>query len=207
MILRSSSLALAALTFLGLASTTLAQTPESLVPSAVEPGAYVIEPSHTRVLFSVSHFGFNTYYGDFTGASGSLTLNPKAVSASKLDVSIPTASVFTTNEKLDGELKGEAWFDAAKFPTITFHSTKVTQTGPRTADVAGELTLHGVTRPVVLKASFHGAGVNPLDKAYTTGFEVSGKIKRSEFGVSTYVPLVGDEVDLIISAAFEKAKS
>ncbi len=205
MTLRSSSLALAAFAALGLATPTLAQT-SSAATAAVQSGAYAIEPSHTRILFSVSHFGFTTYYGEFTGASGSLTLNPKTPSASKLEVSVPTASVSTTNAKLDGELKGEAWFDAAKYPTISFHSTKVTSTGPRTADVAGELTLHGVTRPLVLKAHFHGAGINPLDKAYTTGFEVSGKIKRSDFGVKTYVPMVGDEVDLIISAAFEKAK-
>ena len=207
MISRSSYLALAAVAVLSLASPVLAQTPANPAPSAVEPGAYVIEPGHTRVLFSVSHMGFTTWYGDFTGASGALILDPRAPSASKIEVSLPTASVSTTNEKLDGELKSDAWLDAAQYPTITFRSTRVALTGPRTADVTGLLTLHGVTRPVVLKARFNAAGVNPLDKAYTAGFEVSGTIKRSDFGVKTYVPLIGDDVDLTISAAFEKAKS
>ena len=95
------------------------------------------------------------------------------------------------------------WLDAAKFPTATFKSDKITAT-KGTAHVAGTLTLHGVTKPVVFTVTFNGAGVNPLDKAYTVGFEVRGRIKRSAFGVTKYVPLVGDDVDLIISAAFEQ---
>ena len=79
-------------------------------------------------------------------------------------------------------------------------------TGARTADITGALTLHGVTQPLVLHARFNGAGVNPLDHAYTSGFEATGVIRRSEFGVAKYVPLVGDEVTLTISAAFEKAQ-
>jgi polyisoprenoid-binding protein YceI len=173
-------------------------------PSSVQPGAYKVEPVHTRMLFAVNHMGFTTWYGDFTGAKGALQLDPAAPARSQLEVSVPTASVSTTNAKLDGELKSADWFDAARYPTITFKSRTVTPTGPDSADIAGDLTLHGVTRPVTLHARYNGAGVNPLSKAYTVGFEVSGKIKRSEFGVSKYVPLVGDDVDLIISAAFEK---
>jgi polyisoprenoid-binding protein YceI len=170
-------------------------------PSQVPAGAYAVEPGHTRVLFAVSHMGFSTWYGDFTGASGALTLDP---AADQLDVSVPTASISTTNAKLDGELRSPAWLDAAQYPTMTFHSTRVTLTGPGEADVFGDLTLHGVTRPVMLHARFKGAGVNPLDKAYTIGFDVTGHIKRSAFGVAAYVPLIGDDVELIISAPFER---
>ena len=88
---------------------------------------------------------------------------------------------------------------------MRFRATKITRTGPSTATVAGELTLHGVTRPVVFKAKFVGAGVNPLDKSYTAGFAASGVIKRSEFGVTTYVPMISDDVELTINAAFHKA--
>jgi polyisoprenoid-binding protein YceI len=77
-------------------------------------------------------------------------------------------------------------------------------TGPGKADVVGDLTLHGTTKPVVLHAVFHGAGVNPLNKRYTVGFDASAKIKRTEFGVSTLAPLISDDVDIIISAAFER---
>ena len=141
----SVRLPLAALAVAFLAgSAAQAQGPAKPDPSAVRPGLYTIEPTHTRVLFSVSHMGFTTYYGRFAN-------------------------------------------------------------GPREADITGELTLHGVTRPVTLHAHFNGAGVNPLSHGYTTGFEVTGTIQRSAFGVTKYVPLVGDTVTLMISAAFEKA--
>ncbi len=117
------------------------------------------------------------------------------------------ASISTTNTALDTELKGADWFDVAKFPTAAFVSHFVALTGPGTADVTGDLTFHGVTRPLVLHVKFNGAGVNPLNKAYTAGFEAHGVIHRSEFGVSKYAPLVGEDVELILSGAFEKAAS
>jgi polyisoprenoid-binding protein YceI len=187
-----------------IATPVLADTGVVTNPAKVEAGAYQVEPNHTRVLFSVNHMGFSTYYGEFTKASGTLTLDPAKPDQSKLDVSIDSASVSTPSEKLTGELKSDAWLDSGKFPAITFKSTKVTKTGAETAKVTGDLTLHGVTKPVTLSVKFNGAGPNPLSKKYTTGFEVSGEIKRSDFGVKTYVPLIGDAVTLIISGAFEK---
>lgn len=192
---------------LAVSGAAWAQPAVTTNPQAVQSGAYRLEPIHTRVLFSVSHMGFTTWYGDFNRASGTLQLDPAHPAASQVDVSVPVASVATTNATLDGELKGADWFDAARYPAMTFVSRKVTPTGPDRADVQGDLTLHGVTKPVTLQARFNGAGVNPLDKAYTVGFEISGAIRRSDFGVSKYVPLVGDEVQLIISAAFEKQPS
>jgi polyisoprenoid-binding protein YceI len=173
-------------------------------PSKVEPGTYLVEPSHTRVMFALDHMGFTTYYGEFVDASGTLTLDPKNVSATRLDVKVPTATVSTTSGKLDAELKSADWLNAAKDPDIRFKSTKVVPNGPSSATVSGELTLHGVTRPVVLEAKLHGQGVNPMSKKVTVGFDVRGTIKRSEFGVKNYVPLIGDEVEITISAAFEK---
>ena len=114
-------------------------------PAPVQSGTYKVEASHTRVLFAVSHMGFSTWYGDFTGASGSLKLDGANPANSSIEISVPTASVSTTNTVLDGELKAADWFDAAKFPTITFKSRQVTVTAPGEADVAGDLTLHGVT--------------------------------------------------------------
>ncbi|WP_255326524.1 YceI family protein [Sphingobium sp. EM0848] len=183
---------------------TAAPTVAQAQPAAVQAGAYGVEAAHTRILFSVSHMGFSTWYGEFTGASGTLDLDPAKLAQSKVDITVPAASLSTSNATLDGELKGDKWFNVAQFDTIRFHSTRITKTGENTADVTGDLTLHGVTKPVVLKAKFNAAGANPLTKAYTVGFEVAGDVKRSDFGVSTYVPLIGDNVHLIISAAFEK---
>jgi len=173
-------------------------------PASVQAGAYALETHHARVVFSIDHMGFSTWYGDLPGATGSLVLDPKTPSASRLEVTIPTAGVSTTNPVLDGELKSPDWFDAAKYPSITFRSTAVTQTGKTTAKVTGDLTFHGVTKPVTLDVTFHGAGSNPMSKAYTVGFDAKGSLKRSDFGVTKYVPLIGDTVDLTISAPFEK---
>lgn len=192
-----------------LAGTAEAQAPAvpNKNPAAVEAGTYQVEPAHTRVLFKVSHMGFSYWYGDFAGASGTLSLDPKHPAAAKLDVSLPVASVSSVNSKLDDELRGADWLDTAQFPTATFVSRKVTPSGTGRADVFGDLTLHGVTKPVTLHVTFNGSGVNPMDKAYTVGFEAHGTIQRSVFGVAKYVPLVGDEVELIISGAFERAPS
>lgn len=117
---------------------------------------------------------------------------------------VPTDSVNTPVDKLTDELKGAEWLDAKAFPQIRFKASRVTVTGPSEAKVTGELTLHGVTKPVTLIAKLHGAGVNPLNKKVTVGFDLTGSIRRSDFGVKTYLPLIGDEVDIEISAAFEK---
>jgi polyisoprenoid-binding protein YceI len=188
---------------LGLFATTSAIAADSN-PANITPGIYTVEPAHTRVQFSVSHMGFTNWFGDFTGVSGSLKLDPKNIAVSVVDISIPVASISNTNAKIDAELKGSAWFDADTFPTIRFVSTKVVKTGTNKAAITGNLTFHGVTRPVILTTSFNGAGVNPLDKHYTVGFEATATINRSDFGVKTYIPLLSDETKLHISAAFEK---
>jgi polyisoprenoid-binding protein YceI len=194
----------AVLALLSIGPSALAQGAPN--PAGVQPGEYKVEPYHTQVQFSVRHFGFTNFSGFFSGASGSLRLDPTNPVASKLEVAIPVSTAQTTVPKLDEELKGAQWFDAAQFPKATFISTSVTKTGPDTADIHGDLTLHGVTRPIELKARFVGAGVNPLDHAYTVGFEATGVVKRSEFGVKTYVPMVGDDVHLTIAGAFEKVQ-
>jgi polyisoprenoid-binding protein YceI len=198
-------LALALGASLALAAAGLSPAHAQGAPPAVQSGAYTLEPTHAEVLFGVGHFGFSTYYGQFPGASGSLTLDAANPAASQLDVSIPVAGVWTASDKLTGELKSADWLDATAFPTMTFHSTKVTPTGPTTADVAGDLTIHGVTRPVVFQATFTRGAVFPMIQKYMIGFNVTGHIKRSDFGVSKYVQFgLADDVDLIISAPFVK---
>lgn len=173
-------------------------------PPTVKAGTYQVEPSHTQVGFSVLHFGFTYYSGVFSRVSGTLKLDPAHPSASRLDVTIPISSVQTTSARLDQELKGPQWFDAAKYPKATFVSTAVTPTGPDTARVEGMLTIRGVTEPETLSVTFIGAGVNPLDKFYTVGFEAVGTIERGSFGVTPYIPEVSDAVRLQIAGAFER---
>ncbi|WBO60144.1 YceI family protein [Acidocella sp. MX-AZ03] len=168
----------------------------------MKAGTYSVEPTHTRILFAVDHMGFTTWYGDFTNAAGTLTLDPKKLSASSFDITVPTDSVTTTNTTLDGELKSPEWFDAAKYPTIEFKSEKIVRTGKDTALVTGEFTFHGVTKPLTLRAKFNAGGINPLSKQYTIGFNLSGSLKRSDFNQKTYLPLIGDNVAITISAAF-----
>ena len=196
----TKTLALAAASSLLLSASAFAQAVTD--PSTVKAGNYTLESSHARVVFALDHMGFSTWYGDFSGTKGSLTLDPAKVSASKLEITIPAASVTTTNAIVDKELK--AWFEVDKFPNITFKSTAVVSTGKDSAKVTGDLTFHGVTKPITLDVKFHGAGANPMSKAYTVGFDATASLKRSDYGVSKYVPVVGDKVDLYISAPFEK---
>ena len=202
---------LMSLALLASATATIAAAqptaPANSNPAAVTAGRYVVEPNHTRLQFSLSHMGFTHWYGDLTGASGSLVLDPKNPTAAKVEVTLPVASVSTTNAKLDEELRSPQWLDANAYPTIRFVSTRVVRTGERSATVTGDLTFHGVTRPVTLKAVFNGAGTDPIAKAYTVGFDAATTIHRSDFGVKTYVPLIGDAVDIRISAAFVPASN
>jgi polyisoprenoid-binding protein YceI len=174
---------------------------------AVQSGSYALETHHAEVVFSVSHLGFSTYYGQFPGATGNLTLDGANPAASQLDVTVPVSDLWTASSVLTGELKAADWLNAAAFPNMTFRSTKITMTGATTADVTGDLTLHGVTHTEVLKARFTRDGTNPMTKNYTIGFEVSGKIKRADFGVTKDVPFISDEVTLTISAPFERKAS
>jgi len=193
------------------ASSAIAQPPKAPPfvaekdPTKILGGAYVVEPEHTRVMFAVSHKGFTTYYGQFSKASGTLNLDTKNPAASTFDITVPVATVSTTNSVLDGELREKPWMDATTYPTITFKSVSVKPTGPNTADVTGAFTFHGVTKPLTLKVKFNGAGMDPQEKKYTAGFDVSGQLKRSEYGMPVAVPLIGDDITLIISGAFVKA--
>jgi polyisoprenoid-binding protein YceI len=185
------------------ASGVFAAAPTAPTLATVKAGTYKVESYHTQVGFSLSHFGFTNYSGLFSGATGSLRLDPANPAASKLEVTIPVQSLQTTVSVLTDELKGEKWFDSAKFPQATFTSTHIAVGANGEATIEGNLTLHGVTKPVVLHAHLMGAGVNPIDKAYTVGFEATGTLKRTDFGVSLYAPALGDEVQLSIAGAFE----
>ena len=183
--------------------TVPTEAPGKLDPKRVVKGTYTFDPDHTQIVFTVNRLGFTEFNGMFANPTGTVTLDPKAPATSKVDVTIPITKVRTTSPELDTALQAADFFDAAKFPTATFVSTKVDVTGTN-ATITGNLTLHGVTRPVVLKARFIGAG-NEFwgDKKLAFGFAATTTIRRSEFGLTNSIPLVSDRVDLTINAGFE----
>lgn len=170
--------------------------------SRVTAGTYTVDTGHTQVVFTLNHLGFTEYSGQFTQPTGTMTLDPAHPADTKIDISFPIDKVSTTVPALDEHLKKPDFFDAAQFPQGHFVSTKVSVRG-NTATISGDLTLKGVTKPVVLATRFIGAGANPLNKRKTIGFAATTTIKRSDFGVSYGLPMVSDEVRLTINASFE----
>ena len=160
---------------------------------------YKLEPTHTSVTFQYTHFGFSHPTGKFMNAVGSVTLDEAAPANSSVEVSFAIDGVNTGVAALDEHLKSADFFDAAKFPTATFKSTKVEPTSATTAKVTGDLTIHGVTKPVTLDVTLNQKGPNMMKKL-TAGFTAKGTINRSDFGISTYVPAVSDQIDLYIEA-------
>jgi polyisoprenoid-binding protein YceI len=167
-------------------------------------GTYAVDPGHTQVLFAYDHMGFTKNIGLIASPSaGTLTLDPKAPQKASVMVTFPVANIRTGITDLDQHLMKPDFFDAGKFPTATFKSTSI-KVEDGEAEVTGDLTIHGVTREVTLDAEFVGAGMNSMMKKETVGFSAEGVIKRSDFGMGMGVPVVGDTVELKISAAFEK---
>ncbi|MBT2185711.1 YceI family protein [Sphingobium nicotianae] len=207
--------ALPALLVTGLAGALIAQpgggAPGKPDPSVVTAGSYTVDPGHTLVKWQVDHLGFTPYFGLFGSVTGSLTLDPKNLSAAKVDVTIPVSKVTTASSGLTAHLlkpaaegKPADFFGAAP-ADAKFVSTKVTANGT-SATIDGNLTLNGVTKPVTLQAKFYGAGKMPamMGGKEGLGFTATGSIKRSDFGVGYGIPMVSDQVDLEIVAGFNK---
>ncbi len=172
-------------------------------PKAAKPGRYKVDPFHTQALFTVGHLGWTDYTGMFTNGAGSLVLDTKAPANSKVDVSFPIDKIRTTVGELDTNLIGATYFNAAQFPTARFVSTRIVQTGGSTATMTGDLTIKGVTKPVTFKVRFIGAGPEFWgDKKEAIGFAATATIKRSDFAMGMDVPLVSDNVALVINAGF-----
>ena len=187
-----------------------AQLPGQADASRVVAGTYTVDGGHTLVQWSVDHFGFNPYYGLFGDVEGTLQLDPANLAATRLNVTVPVTSLSVVSSGLrehmlrDGKDSGKPDFFGASPAPARFVSTQVRRTNDRQAQIAGNLTLNGVTKPVTIAAEFTGAGDNPMNKKPTVGFTGTTTIKRSEFGMNYAVPMVGDEVKLNITAAFER---
>ncbi len=181
--------------------------------SRVTAGSYTADPYHTMVGWRVDHMGITPYFGQFGEVTGTLQLDPKNVAATKVDITIPVGKVTTASAGLTAHLlrpaqkPGEAPDFFGPSPAdARFVSTAVVPGKRGKARLTGNLTLNGITRPVTLDVSFHGAGKMPpmMGGSEQVGFTATGMIKRSEFNVLMGIPMVSDEVQLDIVAAFVK---
>ena len=169
-----------------------------------EAADYTIDPTHSHVLFTIDHLGFARMVGLFSEFSGNISFDANNVPASKVNVSIKTESLQTQFAPRDKDLKGADWFNSTEFPEITYVGTEFVKKDDHTGTVTGKLTLHGVTKPVTLNVVVNKIGQNPLDKIDSAGFSARGTLKRSDFGMKTYLGAIGDDVDLIIEIEAKK---
>jgi polyisoprenoid-binding protein YceI len=168
---------------------------------------FAIDPVHTRVAFQVSHAGFSWPVGTFSQASGVLDFDPADWSKAHVEVRVPIATLQLGDQKWQDKILDPTWFDAKKFPEAHFVSTKVAATGKDEADVTGELTIHGVTKEVVLHAKLNALARHPMPPfRQTAGFSATGTISRKDFGMEHWSKVVGDEVRLILEVEATRDK-
>lgn len=161
---------------------------------------YTLDPNHTNITWQANHFGFSNPDGKFASATGTLVLDRENPVNSKVEVTIATNGLVTGLPTFDEHIKSDKFLNVAQFPTATFVSDKVELTGKDTARVTGNLTLLGVTKPVVLEVKLNQIGINPINSKQTAGFSATTTIKRSDWGMTTYVPNISDEVKISIEA-------
>lgn len=165
-------------------------------------GQYRMDPQHTAVLFKIQHLGLSTYVGRFNRSRASLDFDPTQMAHARLDAVVDMASIDVNNPDLAESLRSGSWLGTTQFPEAHFTTLSVRPLTDNTFAFTGNLNWHGIIRPVTLTATFHGGTTNLLSGHYTLGFSATGVIKRSEFGVDSYIPLVGDDVQLEIFAEF-----
>ncbi|WP_216935643.1 YceI family protein [Acinetobacter sp. BY484] len=167
--------------------------------SVAKPVAYTIDPTHTATVFNWDHFGFSTPSGNFSNIQGTINVDEQKPANSSVNVTIPLSSINTNVKALDEHLMAADWFDAAKYPNITFKSTKVETQDKKKFKITGDLTIKGITKPVVLDAVLNKQGAHPMTKAETVGFNATTSFNRSAFGIANYVPNVDDKITVQIT--------
>ena len=177
-------------------------------PLNVPAGEYGLDKTHGSLTFTISHLGLSNYTARFASFDATITLDPKAPTNSAVTVTIDPKSVrtdFPFPEKEDfDKVIAEKFLHAGQHPTITFQSTDLKATGPKTGKLSGNLTLMGVTKPVTFDVVLNGAMVHPFRKIPVVGFTATGSFKRSDFGSSALQGPIGDEITVIVEAEFFK---
>ena len=175
-------------------------------PVHAAPEAYVLDPSHSQILFSYNHLGFSTSYGLFSGFDGKISFDADAPAASSVEVSFPVKTMLTGWQARFDHFMSPDFFGANADSDVTFTSTAIEVTGDKTARITGDLTLNGVTKPVVLDAALTQAMEHPMEKKPWLGFTGATVIKRSDFNLGMFAPYVSDEVTVQISIEASKAE-
>ncbi len=202
----------------GMASVGFAADAKPAAPAYAGPvldyktavaGTYVLDQTHAGITWRVDHLGFSSFIGRFEEMSGTATVNPADLSKSGVVMTIKAESADTNVDALDEKLEKADFFDADKYPSITFTSTKIEVTGKNaqgkdTGKLHGMLSLKGVTKPVVMDVVFNGHGESPFGGGPRIGFDGTLTIKRSDFGMGVMVPMVGDEVAVQFAVEFTK---
>ena len=173
-------------------------------PVDAKKGTYKLDPHHTQIIFEIQHMGLSDFFGRFSKVDGSLTFDPGSPETSALSADVDMTAIDTHVPELDKELV--SFFHADKFPTASFKATSIARTGDNTGTVTGDLTLAGVTKPVILNVTFKGARNSPIPfEPYRIGFDATATIHRDDFGLthSIWSGLVGDDVTLLIEAEGE----
>jgi polyisoprenoid-binding protein YceI len=165
-----------------------------------------MDKAHSQLNFSIVHMTFNEIGGSFGTVSAKLNASKEDFSDASIELTADVSSISTGNEQRNNHLKSADFFDAAQYGTLTFKSTSFKKVSGKNYKLAGDLTLHGVTKPVVLDVVYNGTVENPQSKKPTAAFRVTGAIKRTEFGIAPSFPTAGvsDEVKLVANTEFVK---
>jgi polyisoprenoid-binding protein YceI len=198
------------------ATSAPAAAPNAAAPKTAPAGDYVTDPAHSSLTFTIDHLGFSHFTGRFGTWSAQLHFDPKDATKMSVTAIIDPKSIAHDNPPAGflAELAGPGFLDAGKYPQMSFRSTKIAPTGADSADVTGDLTLHGVTRPVTLKVVYNGGypGMS-LDPHARVGFSAHGALNRSDFGIGGGLPPagstfgVGDRVDIAIETEMKEPAS
>jgi polyisoprenoid-binding protein YceI len=177
--------------------------PTSTEPGKMRAGVYELDPRHASLVVKIPHMGgFSRYTMRFNRLKGAFTYDPATWQTTKVTISVDPTSVDTGDAGFNKTIAG--YFDAAKYRTITFVTQSVAPAADGTGKLAGELTFHGVTKPVTLDVTFNGFGPGLLGLGTRAGFSGAGRIKRSDFGVDAVRDVAGDDIDLIFDVEFVK---
>ncbi|MEY1555160.1 YceI family protein [Yoonia sp. R2331] len=187
-------------------ATTTALLALLAAPAVAAPEVYVLDSSHSQIVFSYDHLGYSTNFGMFSGFEGEISFDQEDPAASSVSVSFPVRSMMTGWEARFEHFMSGDFFDASDDEMVTFTSTAIEVTGDNTALITGDLTLNDVTKSVVLDATLNQVGDHPMAEKPWAGFDATTTLLRSDFNVGNFAPFVSDEVEVMISVEAMKAE-